>query len=157
MAPLFPIIPATAADQQAISQLIRKVGINPFGLKWKNFLVIKDEAGQIIACGQLKPHNDGSIELASIAVEETYRKQGIAKRIIEALIDKQKKPLFLMCEVELAGFYEQFGFKQETLGSDLPPYFRRIFRVASLFQKLTRTSQKLAVMSIRTIALAKNT
>ena len=95
----FEIVPATAIDQKAIRQLVRQVGINPTGLKWRNFLVVKDENGRLLGSGQLKPQRDGSIELASIAVDASYRQQGLARQIIEALLTRQVSPIWLKCEV----------------------------------------------------------
>ncbi|MEM7330768.1 MAG: GNAT family N-acetyltransferase [Chloroflexota bacterium] len=156
MGPAYTVIPAVAEDQKSIRQLIRAVRINPFGLKWQNFVVIKDDNGRLLATGQLKPRRDGSIELASIAVVSSHRKQGLARLIIESLLAQQPPPVYLMCESKLKVFYEQFGFKQETAVDDLPPFFKRIFKMAQFAQKLSSTPIKLAIMSLRTNALAKN-
>jgi len=50
---------AGAPDQPVIRGLIRRVRINPMGLDWHRFVVIEDQAGGIVACGQVKPHGDG--------------------------------------------------------------------------------------------------
>ena len=52
--------PAQASDEAAIKALIRTVNINPMGLKWQRFLVALDKNGQLIGCGQIKSHRDGS-------------------------------------------------------------------------------------------------
>ena len=59
---------ATAEQETAVKSLIRAVHINPLGLDWRRFVVAVDEEGAVIGCGQVKPHGDGTRELASIAV-----------------------------------------------------------------------------------------
>ncbi|MCJ7676356.1 MAG: hypothetical protein MUO35_01375 [Anaerolineales bacterium] len=54
---------AAAPDQPVIRGLIRRVRINPMGLDWHRFVVIEDQGGGIVACGQVKPHGDGAREL----------------------------------------------------------------------------------------------
>ena len=41
--------------------------------------------GEVIGCAQIKPHRDGSRELASLVVHPDYRGQGIARRMIQYL------------------------------------------------------------------------
>src|SRR3989304_5329525 len=68
--------PETAADAGAIRSLIFRVGINPRGLDWRRFQVAVDPGGRLVGCGQVKPHADGSRELASIAVPPKGRIDG---------------------------------------------------------------------------------
>ena len=42
-------------------------GLNPFSLGWPRFLVAED-GGRVVGVAQIKPHGDGSRELASLAV-----------------------------------------------------------------------------------------
>ncbi|MCA9901566.1 MAG: GNAT family N-acetyltransferase [Anaerolineales bacterium] len=140
--------PAQASDEAAIKALIRAVNINPIGLKWPRFLVAVDENGRLIGCGQIKPHRDGSRELASIAVQKAWRRQGIAKEIIERLLADEAPPVWLTCMNKLVPFYEQFGFV-EMLGGDgcsLPRYFRLATLFFKPIQKLSRIPGYLAVM-----------
>ncbi len=118
--------PAQAGDAQAIKTLIRAVNINPIGLKWHRFLVAIDENEQLIGCGQIKIHRDGSRELASIAVQKSWRRQGVAGAIIQRLLANQQPPVWLTCMSRLVPFYEQLGFV-EVKGGDgrsIPLYFR---------------------------------
>lgn len=143
---LITIRPATQADQATIKALIKEVGINPLGLKWQRFLVAQDEAGRFIGCGQVKPHRDGSLELASIAVKREGRKQGVAAQIIETLQKEYGRPLWLTCVSDLVPFYEQFGFVEVAELKEMPAYFRRAKRFFKLYMVLTRGNFKLAVM-----------
>lgn len=140
--------PAQASDEAAIKALIRAVNINPIGLKWQRFLVAVDENGRLIGCGQIKPHRDGSRELASIAVQKAWRRQGVAKEIIERLLADEPPPVWLTCMNKLVPFYAQFGF-EEVLGGNgrsLPRYFRLATLFFKPIQKLSRIPGYLAVM-----------
>jgi len=137
--------PAREADFSAIRILVRSTNINPTGLKWPRFIVAETPDGQMIACGQIKPHIDGSTEIASIAVQPEYRKRGLARAIIEELTHDAPRPLYLMCRSELGPLYEKFGFY--ALQSDeMPPYFRRISKLASLVDLLAREGTTLLIM-----------
>ena len=143
---MYTIRPATEHDQAAIKALIRKVGINPFGIKWHRFLIAANEADALVGCGQVKPHRDGSHELASIAVEEAWRKNGVGRAIIRELQDGHGRPLWLTCRSELIPFYEASGFIEITELGGMPPHFRRVKRFARLLLTLTRQKVCLAVM-----------
>ena len=49
---------------------------------------------RVIGCGQIKPHGDGTRELASIAVVPEHQRQGIGTEIIARLIEGQPLPLY---------------------------------------------------------------
>jgi len=135
--PAYKLRAARESDQPAIRALIHTVGINPFGLDWRHFILAETPDGKLLGCGQLKPHRDGSLELASIAVEEAYRGRGIARAVIEHLLENAPRPLYLMCRPALGDLYRRFGFRpaaEETL----PPYFRRIRRYIGFAAGLAR-------------------
>jgi N-acetylglutamate synthase-like GNAT family acetyltransferase len=118
--------PATQADQAAIKQIVREARINPTGLAWKRFLVAVAD-GQIVSVGQVKPHFDGSRELASIATVPARQGQGFAGRIIGELLDRERGDLYLVCGSTLVRFYERFGFHRAEPG-ELTPLFRLVRR-----------------------------
>jgi amino-acid N-acetyltransferase len=140
--------PALASDEAAIKALIRAANINPIGLKWQRFLVAMDENGRLIGCGQIKPHWGGSRELASIAVQKAWRRQGVAGTIIEHLLTEQQPPVWLTCMDRLVPFYKQFGFV-EVKGADgrsIPRYFRLARAFFKPIQWISRIPGYLAVM-----------
>ncbi|GAB4492261.1 MAG: hypothetical protein Fur0016_26110 [Anaerolineales bacterium] len=126
---------AVEADFPAIRALVRQTGINPLGLDWSRFIVAESLAGGFIGCGQLKPHSDGSLELASLAVVPAWRGKGVARLIIQALMAKAPRPLYLTCRGALGPFYEKFGFRV-LRPDEMPPYFRRLSRLAGIVGKL---------------------
>jgi N-acetylglutamate synthase-like GNAT family acetyltransferase len=134
------IRPATAGDQPAITAIVRAARLYPRDLSWSRFLVAEAD-GQVVGVGQVKPHSDGSRELASLAVLPEQQARGIGGALIDALVAREAGAVYLMCMDWLERYYERFGFRR--LGrADLPPAFRMIARfapalalVSSLFGK----------------------
>jgi N-acetylglutamate synthase-like GNAT family acetyltransferase len=70
-------------DQYAITAIVRAARINPRDLNWQRFLLA--QRGQhVIGVGQVKPHEDGSRELASIAVVPEWQGNGVGGALIRA-------------------------------------------------------------------------
>jgi len=137
--------PATEADSQTIRALVHLGRINPTGLDWPRFLLAESPEGEVVGCGQIKPHRDGSYELASIVVHPDWRGRGVARRIIEELLAGHPGDLYLMCRSELGSLYEKFGF-HAIRPDEMPRYFLRISRLAGLFEGLARAGTSLLVM-----------
>ncbi len=115
-------------------------------LHWEHFILAVDGQGRIIGCGQIKPHRDGSRELASIAVEPCCRGWGVARAVIERLMAGQEPPLYLTCRSSLTPLYQKFGFRVVEAIREMPPYFRRIVRIFRIMMRLSRMQDSLAVM-----------
>jgi len=137
---------ATEADARAIRGLVRRVRINPTGLDWRRFLVAEGPDGTILACGQVKPHGDGTLELASVAVAGAWRGRGAAREIIERLQRRAGPPLWLTCREGLEPMYERFGFRRVRDRQAMTPYFRRLDRLARLVLGIARRGEGLAIM-----------
>jgi N-acetylglutamate synthase-like GNAT family acetyltransferase len=142
------IRPAVPEDFPSIRALIHVVKINPTDLDWHRFLVAVTQENKLLGCGQIKPHYDGSLELASIAVQELARGHGVARAVIQELLLREKtRPLYLMCRARLESLYVKFGFHAIGL-SDMPPYFRRISRAERLFNSGSKPEDRLSVMQL---------
>lgn len=141
----YTLRPANQSDSSKIRSLIHQVKINPTNLDWRRFIVAVNSMGEIIGCGQVKSHSDGSLELASIAVAVDYRDQGIATAIIEHLLNIYPKPLYLTCRSGLEPFYQSFGFNSVS-AKEMPPYFRRIHALTEVAMKIIDRKEKLLVM-----------
>jgi amino-acid N-acetyltransferase len=142
---MYAIRKAQSSDAHTIRALVFRSGINPSGLDWRRFLVAELPGGEIIAVGQIKPHRDGSQELASIAVTPTWRRRGVARAIIQALIAGHNEELYLMCRSRLRPFYEKFGFHQ-VQPEEMPRYFRKVSQLAGLAGWLLNERESLVVM-----------
>ena len=144
----FTLRPARETESGPIHELIHSVGINPMGLDWKRFVVAVDAQDQIIATGQIKPHGREILELASIAVVPEYRGQGLARVIIEHLLQESPRPLYLTCVSSLEPLYQKFGFYSITY-EEMPRYFQRLSKLAGLVFLLASRDEKLLVMKLQ--------
>ena len=142
---MFSLRSAEKEDQGDIKQLIRAARINPIGLDWRRFVVAVNSSNQMMGCGQVKPHRDGSRELSSVAVAEHWRGRGVARAIIERLMGAHGPPLWLTCRSSLMPLYKGFGFRL-VQDKNQTPYFRRLRRLADAFMMLSASDECLAVM-----------
>jgi amino-acid N-acetyltransferase len=141
----FHLRPAQSSDFPQIRDLIHAVHINPLGLSWEHFILAVTPQDEMVGCGQVKTHRDGSRELASIAVVQEWRGKGVARVIIEKLIEIHPGELYLTCRASLQPFYERFGFKVIE-SQQMSKYFRRISRLAKVMGVLRIVDQELLVM-----------
>jgi N-acetylglutamate synthase-like GNAT family acetyltransferase len=143
----YEIRPALEAESTQIKDLINLVGINPMGLDWRRFIVVVNESGQVIACGQIKPHGADIRELASIAVHPQYRGLGLARIVIEMLLRENPRPLYLMCISHNGPMYEKFGF-QAIAEKQMPRYFARIKKLFNIADAFRKSGEELLVMKL---------
>ena len=136
---------ATRADAWPIRKLIWRVGINPTGLDWRRFVLLVDEDDHLLACIQIKPHGDGSLELASLAVEPACRGQGHARRLIEHMLAGSRPPLYLTCARRLHPLYQRFGFRL-LMPEEMPPVLRRLHRLVNAASRLLSRPDSMLVM-----------
>ncbi len=126
--------PATPDDEKKIKALIHEVGINPMNLDWERFVVAEAD-GTFVGCGQIKPHNDGALELASLAVVPERQGTGVGSLLVKALIERAPGELYLMCRSNLASYYRRFGFEEVGLEA-MPRSFKTIYRAAKMFARV---------------------
>jgi N-acetylglutamate synthase-like GNAT family acetyltransferase len=141
----FHLRPARSTDRTAIYRMVFSEHLNPMGIDWRRFLLAVDGNGRVIGCAQVKPHGDGTRELASLVVLKLYRRMGLAGRLIKTLQAESQPPLYLTCRSSLVPLYESFGFRLLD-DPDLTPYFRRLKGFVRLLLPLMRSSEGLAVM-----------
>jgi N-acetylglutamate synthase-like GNAT family acetyltransferase len=144
----FTIRPARETDFPSIRRLIHIGGINPTGLDWKRFLVAVTPTGEVVACGQVKPHGKDVLELASIAVHPDHRKQGLAAAVVQRLLAQAPRPLYLMCRSSLGSYYERFGFHSIAV-DEMPTFFRRMSQLAGIVTTLAKSGETLWVMKLQ--------
>lgn len=144
----FTLRAARESEAGQIKDLIHLVGINPMGVDWKRFVVAVNDRDEMIGIGQLKPHGEDILELASIAVYPEYQGQGVARAIIEHLLKEKRRPLYLMCETSNGPLYEKFGFRKITY-EEMPRYFQRMSKLAGLVATLAQREEKLLIMKLQ--------
>ncbi len=144
----FTLRPARESEAGQIKDLIHLVGINPMGLDWKRFVVAVNERDEMVGIGQLKPHGENILELASIAVYPEYQGQGVGRRIIEYLLKDSPRPLYLMCESSNGPLYEKFGFR-EIPHDEMPRYFQRMSKLAGLVTVLAHREERLLILKLQ--------
>ena len=142
------IRPARETEAAQIHDLIHLVGINPMGLDWKRFVLAVNDQDEMIGCGQLKPHGQEVLELASIAVYPEHQGKGLARAIIEHLLRDSSRPLYLMCESSLGPLYEKFGFRGISY-EEMPRYFQRMSKLAGLVTTLAQREERLLIMKLQ--------
>jgi N-acetylglutamate synthase-like GNAT family acetyltransferase len=64
---------------------------------------------------------------------------------VHGLLARENGVLHLMCLSTNAPFYERFGFRRIE-HEEMPPYFRRMARIANLFGLLVPDERRLVVM-----------
>jgi N-acetylglutamate synthase-like GNAT family acetyltransferase len=132
----YTIRSAVRADRSSITSIVRAAGINPFGLHWPRFLVAEED-GRVIGVAQVKPHGDGSRELASLAAIPERRGQGVGSALVGAILASETGRVYLTCADRLEGYYVRFGFRRlEPV--EMPPYFRRLSRLTRALSAILR-------------------
>jgi len=127
---------AVQDEQASITALVRAAGINPFNLRWQRFLVAEDR-GRVIGAVQIKPHGDGSRELASLAVVPEVQGQGVGSALVRALLATEGGMVYLTCADRLESYYTRFGFRRLE-PPEMPRYFRRLSRLTRALAAVLR-------------------
>ena len=141
----FKLRPAQPSDAPRIRELVRQARINPLGLDWRRFVVAVSPQEEVIGCGQVKSHFDGSRELASLAVEPGWQGRGAGSAIVRYWLGAQRVPLYLTCRESLGPFYRRLGFRV-LASEEMPPYFRRLHRLARWLHALKLFREPILVM-----------
>ena len=136
---------AAESDSTVIRKLVHDSRINPMNLDWRKFIIAESPEGKVAGIGQVKLHGADLRELASIVVAPEYRGLGVARLIINHLLETHPKPVYLMCRSQLETFYKKFGFRALAV-DEMPDYFRRLVVLARTFSFIQRNGNSLLVM-----------
>ncbi|GEM_PF-3148105 len=127
--PDYTIRPANKADSATIKKMVRSEPLDPSAVDWEYFFVleiIENGSPVIASIGMVRPVGKGEnqvYEVDSVTTRRQYRGRGYAAALVRALMDRAPRPLYLLAETKLVGFYEKLGF-QKLEGSDAPPPMR---------------------------------
>jgi amino-acid N-acetyltransferase len=101
--------PAVAADQDSILALTRGERVNPTGLHWRRFFVAERD-GALVGAVQMRLHRDGARELGTLVVVPQARNQGVAARLIGALLSRNRGRVLMVTGRKHAQHYARWGF-----------------------------------------------
>lgn len=80
-------------------------------------LLVERKEEKIIGITGIEKQNDNTCEIKHIAVIPEYRKKGIARNMIEFIINRDKlKTVFAETDIEAVDFYIRCGFLVTSLG-----------------------------------------
>ncbi len=102
--------PAAPLDQVAITQLVHGERLNPHGLDWRHFVVACID-NTVIGAVQMRRHAEGSRELGSLVVARRHRGQGIAGRLITAVLSRHPGTVHVITPRKNADHYRRWGFR----------------------------------------------
>ena len=130
---------ATEQDQQAIRELVHGERLNPTGINWPNFLVAA-VGGHVVGAAQVRKHSDGSHELGSLVVAGERRGQGIASRMIDALLADEREPIWMITSEPYARNFARWDFEPiEPSAAPVKVRFNyrmgRLARIISFFKR----------------------
>ena len=116
---------ALEVDQAAIEALVGLERLNPTDLDWRRFWVAVN-GPEVVGAVQLRRHPDSSCEVSSLVVGGPHRHQGVASRLLGALLTDAAPECYLITGTALAGYYGQWGF-QRTSVARAPRCIRKNF------------------------------
>ncbi len=99
---------ATNQDMPAIVRMIGEFQLDYENLQPQQFIVVEDE-GMMVGFGRLKPYPDAT-ELGCVGVLHERRKQGIGKLIVDELI--RRGPRTIWITTDLPEYFRPLGFRE---------------------------------------------
>lgn len=123
---------ATLVDELVIRDLLEELEGDRSEFDISRFYVAKFN-NNLIGCVRTKIISDSCLELASLAVQKKYQRNGIGSRLIEELLLKEVgRPIFLLTELNKETFYKKFNFHIIN-PLELPSVFKKEYdRIVSM-------------------------
>lgn len=100
-------LPATEKDMLAIERLARSFDLDLEEASWNQFIIAEKE-GEIVGFGRLREYSDCT-EIATVGVIHPERNKGIGSSIVNELIRKGPKEIYITCVIP--GFFSRLGFQ----------------------------------------------
>ncbi|KAL4428498.1 hypothetical protein ABPG75_002587 [Micractinium tetrahymenae] len=107
--------PGRPLDAPLLYKAVLREKMNPLGLKPERFTVAEREgSGAVVGFGQVRPlGGGGSLELASLVVEEAERGNGLGTALISSLVQQAGgAPLYLITIGSRVQLYKRCGFEE---------------------------------------------
>jgi N-acetylglutamate synthase-like GNAT family acetyltransferase len=99
---------ARNSDEAAVLALLRENKGLELAFHADEFRVAV-EGHDIVGCGRLKRHSDGSLEIASVSTKANLRGKGIGSCIVEAILAGQREPIYALALAP--DFFARHGFR----------------------------------------------
>jgi amino-acid N-acetyltransferase len=122
--------PAIEANQAGITALVKSERLNPTDLDWRRFWIAV-QGDQVVGAAQIRCHPDGSGEVSSLVVARSHRNQGLAARLLDALLAGASTNLYLITGRALERYYQQWGFQSMSIART-PRCVRRSYWLGQL-------------------------
>ena len=106
---------AEAADESAVLALLRSHKGLEVEFHASEFCLALD-GDELLACGRLRRHADGALELASVATKPGLHGQGIGSALVRCILGNVRAPVHALALAP--GFFARHGFREvakETL------------------------------------------
>ncbi|MHB1262176.1 MAG: GNAT family N-acetyltransferase [Thermoplasmatota archaeon] len=100
---------ATAGDAEAVLALLRSHDGLEVEFKASEFCLAGD-GNAVLACGRLRRHTDGAMELASVATQAGQHGRGLASAVVQSVLDGVTEPVFALALAP--GFFARHGFRE---------------------------------------------
>jgi N-acetylglutamate synthase-like GNAT family acetyltransferase len=143
---------ATAADQEEIAALVRAARLNTRGLDWPGFVVAADAgSGDLVGVAQIRVGPDAARELASLVVVPAARGQGVATRLVDALLADPAGVVYAVVDRPYVGHFARWGFAP-VAPRELPASVARTYRIGRV---VTAMLSPLARRWIRLVPIAR--
>ena len=139
---------ARLEEDKAIRALVLTERMRPLDLKPENFLLaVKDD--EIIGTVQMRRHPDGTRELGSLVVAPAWRRQGIAKRLVDELLKNERQNVYAITARAQWMRYAQWGFERVEARSAPKPirlhhFLGSLGSIVSLFKR--RSMRRLVIL-----------
>ncbi|MCX6012561.1 MAG: GNAT family N-acetyltransferase [Chloroflexi bacterium] len=116
------------------------------GKDWHEFIIAETKDGELIGCARIRQHKDNIREVATVAVDKTWRGKGISNAGGKFIINNFPRPLWGTCLNNLVPFYKRFGAVEIIDQKEMPSFLRRRQRWFNLLLRLFRSNKRLAVI-----------
>ncbi|MDQ6739726.1 MAG: GNAT family N-acetyltransferase [Actinomycetota bacterium] len=110
LTPGYAIEPAQPSDLATIRELLRQAHFDTRGLNAAHFMVVRAPDGWVLGGAQIKPVGWARV-LSSVVLDTAYRRHGLGRVLVAALLASETGQVLLMCAGRLIPYYQAFGFE----------------------------------------------
>lgn len=80
------------------------------------FLVVEDDAGELLGCAQVHVHRPDNVEILAVSVLPRAQDQGVGRMLMRKALEvaMERKPSFLWLATGKPDYFATFGFRPIT-------------------------------------------